>query len=58
MVVPLREGLEYDSASERVHMLDNAKAVLIVCVVLYHTAVVYPSADRAEVRGLTINPRE
>jgi len=37
-------------ATERVVMLDNAKAVLIVCVVLYHTAVVYTSADRKEVR--------
>ena len=37
-------------ATERVVMLDNAKAVLIVCVVLYHTAVVYTSADRTEVR--------
>lgn len=33
----------------RVELLDNAKAVLIVCVVLYHTAVVYTSADRPEV---------
>ena len=40
------------SVSSRVIMLDNAKAVLIVCVVLYHTAVVYTSADRSEVRHL------
>ena len=26
---------------QRVDLLDNAKAVLIICVVLYHTAVVY-----------------
>ena len=34
----------------RVDLLDNAKSILIVCVVLYHTAVVYTSADRSEVR--------
>jgi len=32
----------------RVGVLDNAKAVLICCVVLYHSAVVYSSADRPE----------
>lgn len=32
----------------RVDLLDNAKAVLIACVVLYHAAVVYTSADRPE----------
>lgn len=36
------------AAARRVDILDNAKAVLIVCVVLYHTAVVYTSADRPE----------
>ena len=35
----------------RVELFDNAKAVLIVCVVLYHTSVVYTSADRPEVRN-------
>ena len=38
----------------RVELLDNAKAVLICCVVLYHTAVVYTSADRPEVGGREI----
>ena len=32
----------------RVDLLDNAKAMLILCVLLYHTAVVYTSADRPE----------
>ena len=32
----------------RIDLFDNAKAVLIVCVVLYQTAVVYTSADRPE----------
>ena len=39
-----------ESESARVELLDNAKAVLICCVVLYHTVVVYTSADRPEVR--------
>lgn len=42
---------EADSSSspqQRVEVLDNAKAVLITCVVCYHTAVVYSSADRPE----------
>ena len=39
-------------ARPRVELLDNAKAVLIVCVVLYHTTVVYTSADRPEVLSL------
>ena len=30
-------------------LIDVAKGVLICCVVLYHTAVVYTSADRPEV---------
>ena len=39
---------------ERMHVLDNAKAILISCVVVYHTAVVYTSADRPEVRCLML----
>jgi fucose 4-O-acetylase-like acetyltransferase len=34
--------------NERIDLFDNAKAVLIVFVVLYHTTVVYTSADRPE----------
>ena len=41
----------------RVGVLDNAKAVLICCVVLYHSAVVYSSADRPEVRARSTGPR-
>ena len=33
-------------APPRVELLDNAKAVLIICVVLYHTAVVCVSPWR------------
>lgn len=36
--------------SERIDLLDNAKAVLIFFVVFYHTTVVFTSADRPEVR--------
>lgn len=36
--------------AKRLELLDNAKAVLISSVVLYHSAVVYSSADRPEVR--------
>jgi hypothetical protein len=43
------------AAARRVDILDNAKAVLIVCVVLYHTAVVYTSADRPEVTCRTLH---
>ena len=32
----------------RIALLDNAKAALIYCVVLYHIAVVYSGADRPE----------
>ena len=32
----------------RIALLDNAKAALIYCVVLYHIAVVYTGADRPE----------
>ena len=35
-------------AVERIDLLDNAKAVLIVFVVIYHSIVVYSSADRPE----------
>ena len=33
---------------QRIALLDNAKAALIYCVVLYHIAVVYTGADRPE----------
>ena len=36
------------AARERVPLLDNAKAALIYLVVVYHTLVVYTSADRPE----------
>ena len=36
------------SPPQRVELLDNAKAILILCVVCYHTAVVYSTADRPE----------
>lgn len=35
--------------AKRLELLDNAKAVLISSVVLYHSAVVYSTADRPEV---------
>ena len=48
-------------APPRVELLDNAKAVLIICVVLYHTAVVCvscpgvsphpPASPQCRVRG-------
>ena len=43
---PLLTGVTH---KKRIELLDNAKAVLVCCVVLYHTAVVYTSADRPEV---------
>ena len=48
----LAEPLVGAPRRRRVEVLDNAKAVLVCCVVLYHTAVVYTSADRPEVRAL------
>ena len=37
-----------DDSAPRIKLVDNMKAALICCVVLYHTAVVYTSADRPE----------
>mmetsp|Transcript_74617 Transcript_74617/g.124466 ORF Transcript_74617/g.124466 Transcript_74617/m.124466 type:complete len:393 (-) Transcript_74617:181-1359(-) len=45
---PLLEADNSAVPSGRVHLLDNAKALLICCVVLYHTAVVYTTTDRPE----------
>ena len=46
----LPDGEAEEPPKERVDVIDNAKGALIILVVLYHTLVVYSSADRPEVR--------
>ena len=50
LVAPSADGAPAAASGRRarVGLLDNAKAVLICCVVLYHTSVVYTSSDRPE----------